>query len=30
MDARYLEKVYAKWLWDCELAMAFYGPIFMS
>ena len=27
-DARYLEKVYTKWLWDCELALAFYGPIF--
>lgn len=27
-DARYLEKVYARWLWDCELALAFYGPIF--
>lgn len=27
-DARLLEKVYTKWLWDCELALAFYGPIF--
>ena len=27
-DARHLEKVYARWLWDCELALAFYGPIF--
>lgn len=27
-DERYLEKVYTKWLWDCELALAFYGPIF--
>ena len=30
MDNRYLEKVYAKWMWDTELAMAFYGPIFMQ
>ena len=29
MDNRYLEKVYAKWMWDTELALAFYGPIFM-
>jgi mitochondrial-processing peptidase subunit beta len=28
LDARYLEKVYTRWLWDCELALAFYGPIF--
>ncbi|OMJ65990.1 hypothetical protein SteCoe_5991 [Stentor coeruleus] len=27
-DARYLEKIYTAWLWDCELALAFYGPIF--
>lgn len=27
-DPRYLEKVYTKWIWDCELALAFYGPIF--
>jgi len=30
LDPRYLEKVYAKWLWDCELALAFYGPIFLN
>jgi processing peptidase subunit beta len=29
-DARYLEKVYTKWLWDCELAMAFYGACFLQ
>jgi hypothetical protein len=29
MDNRYLEKIYAKWMWDTELALAFYGPIFM-
>lgn len=29
MDARFLEKTYTKWLWDCELALAFYGPTFM-
>lgn len=30
LDSRYLEKVYSKWLWDTELAMVFYGPIFMQ
>ena len=29
-DSRYLEKVYTKWLWDCELAMAFYGACFLQ
>lgn len=27
-NARYLEKVYTKWLWDTELALAFYGAVF--
>lgn len=27
-NARHLEKVYTKWLWDTELALAFYGPVF--
>ena len=27
-DSRYLKKVYSKWLWDTELALAFYGAIF--
>lgn len=30
LNARNLEKIYAKWLWDCELAMVFYGAIFTS
>jgi len=30
LDRSYLEKVYSKWMWDCELAMVFYGPIFMQ
>jgi predicted Zn-dependent peptidase len=25
MDAKYLEKVYQKWLWNCDMAIAFYG-----
>ena len=28
MDPRFLEKTYAKWLWDVELALSFYGPTF--
>lgn len=28
LDPRFLEKTYAKWLWDTELALAQYGPIF--
>lgn len=28
LDNRHLEKTYAKWLWDTELAITFYGPIF--
>ncbi|CAG9328560.1 unnamed protein product [Blepharisma stoltei] len=30
MGSRHLEKTFAKWLWDCELAVAMYGPVFMQ
>jgi hypothetical protein len=30
MDNRFLEKTFAKWMWDCELALTFYGPVFMQ
>jgi len=30
LDPKYLERTYAKWLWDTELAIAMYGPIFYA
>jgi hypothetical protein len=30
MDNAFLEKTFAKWMWDCELALTFYGPVFMQ